>query len=158
MANTQRNATLDIAKGICIILMVIGHSGSPTYLHDFLYKFHMPCFFFISGWLFSDKYLEDYKTGLRYKGWSIYKTYLKWELIFLVCHNLFAACGFYKDAYSVPSFAINAVRVILMSPTEQLVGGYWFLISLFWATVLSMSYLYMLKQKQRLTIINISGG
>ncbi len=42
----NRDKSLDIAKAICIILMVVGHSGCPTYLHDFVYMFHMPCFFF----------------------------------------------------------------------------------------------------------------
>ena len=51
----KRDLTLDLAKAICIILMVIGHSGCPDYLHRFIYMFHMPCFFFISGYLLNDK-------------------------------------------------------------------------------------------------------
>lgn len=60
----NRNCALDIAKAICIILMVIGHSGCPDYLGRFIYMFHMPCFFFISGYLLNDKYLTNLKTGL----------------------------------------------------------------------------------------------
>lgn len=63
----MRNNSLDIAKAICIILMVVGHSGCPTFLHDFVYMFHMPCFFFVSGWLLNDKYITDLKTGLIQK-------------------------------------------------------------------------------------------
>ena len=33
----NRDKSLDIAKAICIILMVVGHSGCPTYLNDFVY-------------------------------------------------------------------------------------------------------------------------
>ncbi len=40
---------IDIAKGICILLMVVGHSGMKNVIHDFIYAFHMPFFFFISG-------------------------------------------------------------------------------------------------------------
>ena len=32
----NRDKSLDIAKAICIILMVVGHSGCPTYLLDFI--------------------------------------------------------------------------------------------------------------------------
>lgn len=46
----SRNTTISIVKGICIILMVIGHSGCPELLHDFIYLFHMPVFFFVSGY------------------------------------------------------------------------------------------------------------
>lgn len=45
----ERIKELDIAKGICILLMVIGHSGMPDALHRFIYAFHMPFFFFVSG-------------------------------------------------------------------------------------------------------------
>lgn len=32
----ERNITLDIMKGIGIILMVIGHSGCPPFLKNYL--------------------------------------------------------------------------------------------------------------------------
>ena len=47
--STDRIEEIDIAKGICILLMVIGHSGMKNMIHDFIYAFHMPFFFFISG-------------------------------------------------------------------------------------------------------------
>ena len=46
---TERIIELDIAKGICILLMVIGHSGMTNIVHHMIYAFHMPFFFFISG-------------------------------------------------------------------------------------------------------------
>lgn len=60
---TDRQTYLDIAKGIGIILVVIGHcvpdASSPAgisvpamkILHEIIYSFHMPLFFFISGFL-----------------------------------------------------------------------------------------------------------
>lgn len=40
----------DIAKGIGIILVIIGHTiPSSDYLHTFIYSFHMPLFFLVSG-------------------------------------------------------------------------------------------------------------
>lgn len=68
----NRDKSLDIAKAICIILMVVGHSGCPTYLYDFVYMFHMPCFFFVSGWLLNEKYVTDLKTGLIQKAKGSY--------------------------------------------------------------------------------------
>ena len=40
---------LDVAKGIAIILMVLGHSGLPVSLNNFIFAFHMPFFFLASG-------------------------------------------------------------------------------------------------------------
>jgi fucose 4-O-acetylase-like acetyltransferase len=41
---------LDIAKGIAILLMVIGHTSIPSVLSNFIWAFHMPLFFIASGW------------------------------------------------------------------------------------------------------------
>lgn len=45
----RRDTAWDAVKGVGILLMVIGHSGCPEYLHDFIYLFHMGLFFFVSG-------------------------------------------------------------------------------------------------------------
>ena len=56
MDNT-RLVSIDIARGICIILVVIGHyipDNSPYWyitLHDIIYTFHMPLFMFVSGYV-----------------------------------------------------------------------------------------------------------
>ena len=53
-----RNITIDIAKAICIIFVVIGHylpDDSPQWyqsINDIVYSFHMPLFFFASGYIY----------------------------------------------------------------------------------------------------------
>ena len=46
----KRVQWLDIAKGITIILMVLGHTSIPRIASNFIFAFHMPLFFFASGW------------------------------------------------------------------------------------------------------------
>lgn len=46
----MRSNWLDIAKGITIILMVMGHSSIPHPLAVFIWAFHMPLFFIAAGW------------------------------------------------------------------------------------------------------------
>lgn len=41
---------LDVAKGLTIILMIIGHSSIPWYASNFIFAFHMPLFFIASGY------------------------------------------------------------------------------------------------------------
>ena len=130
----HRDKTLDIAKGLCIIFMVVGHSGCPTYLRDFIYMFHMPCFFFISGWLLNDEYLQDLKRGLYRKIKGTYIPYVKWMLIFLLFHNVFASIHIYENSYSWQTFMVGILRAFTMTGREPLLGGFWFLVSLFWAS------------------------
>lgn len=51
----KRNEVFDLARGIAIILVVIGHSGCPEYLRNFIYLFHMPVFYTFSGYFFNSK-------------------------------------------------------------------------------------------------------
>ncbi len=56
---------IDILKGIGIISVVLGHSGLSDMLHDVLYWFHMPLFFFVSGYLYNKNkfdYLKKIKS------------------------------------------------------------------------------------------------
>lgn len=154
----QRNSTLDIAKAICICLMVIGHSGCPEYLNRFIYIFHMPCFFFISGYLLKDKYITDLKKGMLNKIKGSYYPFVKWSLIFLVFHNLLSALHIYDSSYTLHEYLIKIVRIFTMTGSEQLLGGYWFLISLCWASLFTLLYLNMLNRISKITLIGISTG
>jgi acyltransferase len=59
---------LDIAKSIGIFLIVLSHLSISKYTMDFLWTFHVPLFFFISGFLFkptlSDIFLNRLKSRL----------------------------------------------------------------------------------------------
>ena len=44
-----RDTVIDTARGIASILMVIGHLGMKSAIVQFIYSFHMPLFFLISG-------------------------------------------------------------------------------------------------------------
>ena len=51
---TKRVEALDIAKGIGIILVIIGHMSS-SYLRDWIYSFHMPLFFYYFWHMLQDR-------------------------------------------------------------------------------------------------------
>lgn len=55
---TGRNATIDIARGIGIILVVLGHNWTVLQergeLFRVIYSFHLPLFFFLSGLFLKD--------------------------------------------------------------------------------------------------------
>lgn len=56
----NRNKKLDFIKGLLMILVVIGHYDNGK-IHDFIYLFHMPAFFIISGYLLNDSKLKSKK-------------------------------------------------------------------------------------------------
>lgn len=49
-----RNPAIDALRGALIVLVVLGHTtGLPPNVHKFIYSFHMPAFFLLSGYLFN---------------------------------------------------------------------------------------------------------
>lgn len=53
MEKIRRLDDIDRAKGMLIILVVIGHIWQAGAVHNLIYAFHMPAFFIISGMLMS---------------------------------------------------------------------------------------------------------
>lgn len=50
--NLNRIPVIDIMRGLGIILVVMGHISCEPHLSCWIYSFHMPLFFFISGMSF----------------------------------------------------------------------------------------------------------
>ena len=50
-----RDISIDMAKGIGMIAVIIGHMTVPVKVTDFIFSFHMPLFFLINGYFFKEK-------------------------------------------------------------------------------------------------------
>lgn len=61
MRNNVRNSTLDVAKGLGIWLVLIGHAAlfGNQQLAKYIYAFHMPFFFMISGFFYKPKTIKE---------------------------------------------------------------------------------------------------
>lgn len=154
----SRDKSVDIAKGICILLMVLCHSFvSRPYIGHAIYMFHMPCFFIIAGYLLRDRYLSDYRKGIMSRLKVAYLPYVKWMTIFFILHNLLFNCHLYENAYSGSRIIKKIGRVFLLQEYDLLLGGYWFLIALTIASILGFTYLFILNRHKKLANINIGG-
>lgn len=134
----SRNYTISIAKAIGIILMVIGHVyDKESWGIHFIYMFHMPLFFILSGYFFvqpmSRENVFQY-CWKRIKG--LYIPFLKWTLFFIAIHNLLLQFQIGSDVYDLSMI----LKYILISAltfvgTEPVLVGFWFLKALFTAAV-----------------------
>lgn len=89
---SHRNGVLDIARGLAIILVVIGHSGTYKYIRDSIYLFHMPLFFFISGIL------------LKYDATSVKKCFGGGKIA--IFKALYSICPEYKHTINSKPFYV----------------------------------------------------
>lgn len=58
----KREAWIDVVKGLGIIFVVIGHVNTEGFLLQWIYTFHMPLFFALSGFLLK-KFSADVSFG-----------------------------------------------------------------------------------------------
>ena len=151
----NRNNYLSIAKGLGIIMMVMGHCGVPELICKYIYQFHMPLFFFCSGYFF--KNIVDKKSLYsfyikRIKG--IYIKFLCWSFLFLSLHNVFFHLNIYNDTvlfhgepsflYSTSDFIQKAYKITFsMNEHELLLRSFWFLKQLFLSSLLVSTILYI---------------
>lgn len=141
-----RDNSYDVAKGLCIILVVFGHaerglngSGAPPHFSlmgfvDYaIYTFHMPFFFFVSGLFFSGQETapKDYFAKL---GKNIAYPYVFWSVLH---GSLMVVMG----RLGLTNTTIDFTRVleILWSP----ISPFWFLYSLFFCQLASHLFVWV---------------
>ena len=137
----SRNNYISIAKAIGIILMVVGHSGCPSVIGNFIYLFHMPLFFVCSGYFYreiADKVslLHFYKKRIK----GLYLPYLKWSILFLLLHNVFRNFNITGSVfYQTHDYIRHFIRLVTMTDYELLIRPFWFIKELLFASVIVAS-------------------
>ena len=112
----KRIPYIDSIKGFAILLVVMGHTfhdfkGLNMAFIDFIYAFHMPLFFIISGYL---GYKKDYNVNQTL-------FYLKNKAVGLIIPFLFFG--------SIYTLMYNYEYILLFTNSAKM--GYWFTFSLF---------------------------
>lgn len=150
----QRDTAIDILKGIAIILVIIGHwLTDQSTLHTYIYSFHLPLFFIISGFFFSPKpILEQIKRDAK----LLLIPYLLICILIMIHHMIFGNEPFtnliIKAFYSI--LATRFVETTYMGHETFSIGPAWFLPALFWIRVL-FNLLYKYTKGISLGIISI---
>lgn len=128
MNQINRSETLDIAKGIGIILVVVGHSwlvlSEPGILFQIIYSFHVPLFFFLSG-IFVKENIHTINHIFR-KIESLLKPYFVISILIL----LFTLVKSYLTNGNL-SYINGIINVFYASGDKIMSTPTWFLPSLF---------------------------
>lgn len=120
----SRDIAVDVAKGIGILLVILGHLKNP--LMDFIYAFHMPLFFFVSGMFV--------KKGLSLGNMVIDKAkrlLIPFALYYflVVIYKMVKLLA--KGTLDLGAFSLNNPDSVFLN-----VGPIWFLLALFYVFVL----------------------
>lgn len=111
MANGKRYYYIDLLKGIGIVSVVFAHSIEMLYgnviikdMHRFIYIFHLPLFFFVSG------YLSNPNKTIKQLAKSVLKTFLA---LLCSCLAILAFCLMFK-IYSVSEVVKHIHYILIM--------------------------------------------
>lgn len=139
---------IDISKGLAIILVVLGHAISDDarnssmfyrWLYIFIYSFHMPLLFFLSGYCYSKfnsndnlKILFKKKVKSLLKPWIVYSI-----LAFVVFRIVNAIPMVYSmlDGTSMGFFSIKDYAIRALSANNPYCFHLWFIYVLFFVTI-----------------------
>lgn len=77
----NRITWIDIAKGIGIFLVVLGHNSIPPSIFGYIFSFHMPLFFFLSGFLLLSDRFNNFSFFFKKKFQSLILPYFYLGLI-----------------------------------------------------------------------------
>ncbi len=127
---------IDALKGFGIILVVFAHYSLPVALDTYIFSFHMPLFFFISGFLFDfGKYAESVANFVKGRFRSLIVPYFSFALLTCLFYFLLDT-GFQPGVTNIDFFgnsALYGVYSILyaLGPLVSYNPPLWFLTCLF---------------------------
>jgi fucose 4-O-acetylase-like acetyltransferase len=165
---SKRIAYLDVAKGLGILLVMLGHNYIKAFLpglEQLIFSFHMPFFFLLSGMLFKPDYpllvlfKRRFETLIRpYLAaiillYSVYFFYTDTKLVTLlrrIVRSLYASGNYIEWAqlWFLPHlFLLNMFAGILFLLFYGRIKGLWlrlgFLAAMLWAGVAFLPVYYM---------------
>lgn len=143
----NRNISIDIARGIAIILVVWGHSGFIP-IEKVVNLIHLPTFFFISGFLFSKNQKKNLKCFAIKAFKRLYIPYIIAEMLAIIFRNFLFYIGVYSEFepyggqiihpfLTVEDGILEMLKSVFLFGREPIIGSVWFLV-----TLLILEFLY----------------
>ncbi len=142
-----RKSYIDVARGICMICIVLGHLGNP-FINRFVFTFHLPVFFIITGYFFNPEVSFKNLAVKRFRG--------------LIIPYFFACACILVSYFSINTFILHSNLTDVILSMKRIVisvfwgagdswekpfqipgiGAIWFLWATFWACLI---FYYLLK-------------
>lgn len=122
-----RDPAFDIAKGLGVILVLLGHLNLPFWLINLIYFFHMPLFVMISGYFHKKRTPRE----LLNSAVRLYLAYLIYGLVFLFLSWIISG-----------HFEFNSLTILFLAMPVSIwgisyFGIFWFIIALMVIKVIS---------------------
>lgn len=145
MQTRKRIDWIDMAKGYGMILVILAHLNIGRPLILWIYSFHMPLFFMLSGYVFQG----DMNFGIFLKK--------KCRSLLVPYFGLGIPALLYMLFFETPGGATkeNTIRLFLEFLIQNRAWTVWFLACLFWLEIMFYFAVRYLKTERRLLILSV---
>lgn len=145
---SKRVVWIDIAKGLLILLVILGHCDINDDIKYVIYSFHMGAFFFLSGLTFSPK--RPPKDFFIKKLKTLVLPYIMFSVV-LTVYN-FTKHVVFDSAFNLKD-AILSFLIPISGRYESSVYGLWFLPCIFFTELLLYSIIKLYDRHKFIAII-----
>lgn len=155
MTNKGRIYWVDNARGVAILLVVLGHvSYMPEAMHKVIYAFHMPLFFILSGLFLDERIVEiPFIHFLSKKARSLMVPFFVFgilNVLFFFVLNSFSLSG--PKSFNLAETMMDSLFFVRHS-------GKWFLCGLFFSQILLyLIYKFSWNPLVTTSILFVGGG
>lgn len=130
----ERDVTIDIMKGILILLVVMAHAQGPG--HRVIYLFHMATFFMISGFLWKKNDNTTIMQVIKRKVTSLYIPYVVCNLCYLALF-LIMPWLFEREMCkrTLPGIVYEVIKIFVFRGRTSMSDPTWYLAVLFFVSI-----------------------
>lgn len=138
----KRDIVLDITKAIAMLFIIAGHMGIDT-INRFVFTFHVPLFFLLSG------YFYTYKAGtLKNKFKRYFKPYIFTVVSLLLLGELISLIRIFLGKGNIEDLLLTAYQWLMAGLygsgyksnflvwNAPVIGAIWFLLALIWSIII----------------------
>lgn len=151
----NRDITIDIMRGLLIILMIMGHFSSlDNRFRTIIYSCHMIAFVFLSGYFYNSSRNNMISLKRLFSGFIM--PYIGFCLAFLIIHIDSMNYIFLKNALMKFLAGMSFSRKLFVDIPS--IGPVWFILMLFWVKLIYMAVDYFVKEDKNkwLVVLGIS--
>lgn len=148
-SENKRITEIDIAKGIGILLVVFAHVNYTSPLLEYIYSFHMPLFFVLSGFVFNPKRYSSFSDFLKRRVKNLICPYILFAFmsVLIECVIIIYGNGFSVD--TLKTLCDGMINILVSRGSADFFNApLWFVLCLF-----TIEIIYFFISKLRVNLI-----
>lgn len=134
----QQLENWNLIKGIAITCVVIGHCTLIPFVEQYVNQYHLAVFFFVSGYFFKEKCIDDKRTFVWKKIKRLYLMFVISGLVFLILYPVLEWLNVYEGSLAGNEYIMEVFNLTIgLTSNNPMMGAMWFCPALLMVSLIS---------------------